>query len=78
MIFQRETANNETDGEDDLDLGNMNMNDSMLNNPINEDEVKKAIKSLTNNKAAGTDEILNEYIKCKQDKCLPIYVAVIS
>ena len=35
----------------------------MLNSPISEDEVKKAVKRLKNGKACGEDKILNEMIK---------------
>lgn len=34
-----------------------------LNNPINKEEIRKAVKSLKNGKAAGTDYISNEMIK---------------
>lgn len=40
----------------------INMDDSStLNCPITEDEIRKCIRKLKNNKAAGSDGILNEY-----------------
>jgi len=37
--------------------------DYELNNPITEDEIKKAIKALKNGKARGIDNIVNQHIK---------------
>ena len=34
-----------------------------MNDPIKEEEVKQAIKSLKNNKSTGPDQLKNEFIK---------------
>ena len=46
----------------------------ILNDPITEQEVLKSIKKLKNNKAPGTDMIINEYIKTTKNILLPFYV----
>ena len=42
-----------------------------LNNPITITEIKKNIKQMKNNKAPGSDMILNEMIKCSKSIILP-------
>ena len=49
-------------GDTDLEA-----DDSMLNCEITEEEILKAIATLKNGKAGGTDCIINEYIKSSKD-----------
>ena len=48
-------------------------NNEILNSDITENEVKKAILKLKNGKAAGDDNVLNEYIKCSADIMIQTY-----
>lgn len=57
---------------------NINDNNSILNDPITVEEVKKCIRTLKNNKSPGNDMILNEYIKCTQNVMLPLYVKLFN
>lgn len=45
--------------------------ENILNGPISENEVKIAISNLKNNKAAGIDNILNEYLKNIPSEFIP-------
>ena len=47
--------------------------DNNLNEPITEEEITKAIKSLKNGKAAGLDKITNEYIKSSSEALMTLY-----
>ncbi len=53
-------------------------NDSVLNDPITEDEVLKASKKLKNNKSPGDDGIINEYIKASMPLMIKHYVGLIN
>ena len=44
-----------------------------INEPITENEIISAVKSLKNNKSSGIDEILNEHIKSSLPNLLPTY-----
>ena len=50
----------------------------MLNEPFTEIEVKKAIKTLKNNKCRGIDLILNEFIKNSPDILIEILVKLFN
>ena len=63
--------NNDEKNETKLDT-------SSLNGPFHEDEIKKCIMKLKNNKAAGVDLVANEYIKCTGDLFLPLYVSLFN
>ena len=39
-------------------------------------EVRKYIRGLKSGKAAGDDQILNEYLKANVDSCMPLYVTL--
>ena len=49
-----------------------------LDTDITASEIVKAVKKLKNNKACGTDEIYNEYIKSSIDMLLPVYVKLFN
>ena len=51
---------------------------TILNKPFNEEEIRKFVKKLKNNKAAGIDEILNEFIKCSIDIMIPLYIKLFN
>ena len=53
-------------------------NDSVLNDPITEDEVLKASKKLKNNKSPGDDGIINEYIKASMPLMIKHYVGLFN
>ena len=46
--------------------------DFILNNPITEEELKKVIMSLKNNKSPGIDGLISEIFKCSQGILSPI------
>ncbi len=48
----------------------------MLNSPISEDEVKKAVKRLKNGKACGEDKILNEMIKAFSESHMSVLTKI--
>ena len=54
------------------------LNTSSLNQPFSEQEIRKFVKNLKNNKAAGINEIINEYIKSSIDLMLPIYIKLFN
>ena len=58
-------SNNDEHGNSEINFENASLpeNDE-INIPITEEEIKKAVKSLKNNKSSGIDLILNEHIKC--------------
>ena len=53
----------------DINLGD----DSTLNQPITEDEIKKVIKKLKQNIAPGYDYFVNAFITSTQQTLLPLY-----
>ena len=50
----------------------------MLNSPISEDEVKKAVKRLKNGKACGEDKILNETIKAFSESHMSVLTKIFN
>ena len=61
---------------DDIDINEVNNNpiyDEILNGVITDLEVYEAIQNLKNNKAPGTDKILNEYLKHSPPFLVKIY-----
>ena len=50
----------------------------MLNSPISEDEVKKAVKRLKNGKACGEDKILNEMIKAFSESHMSVLTKIFN
>ena len=47
--------------------------DNVLNTPFTEEEVRKVLLSLKNNKACGVDEIINEFLKAASDVMLTLF-----
>ena len=45
----------------------------IINQPISENEILKAISKICNNKASGLDDIKNEHIKTTSHIMLPVY-----
>ncbi|KAK3099742.1 hypothetical protein FSP39_008878 [Pinctada imbricata] len=50
----------------------------IMNARITKDEVVKAIKKLSNNKACGDDNIYNEYIKSSQVKMIEVFIQLFN
>ena len=77
-LFQHfKEASNDNSHEQNYDeiLENLNLNDqtNCLNSQITQTEIESCIKLLKNNKSAGNDNIINEYIKFSKSKLLPVY-----
>ena len=60
----------------DIDLGDLDT--STLNRPFCGEEITNFVKNLKNNKAAGIDGILNEFIKCSIDIMIPLYIKLFN
>ena len=61
---------------DDIDINEVSNNpiyDEILNGVITDLELYEAIQNLKNNKAPGTDKILNEYLKHSPPFLVKIY-----
>ena len=58
----------------DTNQPNPDIDYTVLNESINIDDVSYALKNLKNNKSHGTDLILNEFLKCAEDKMINIFV----
>ena len=50
------------------------VHDELLDSEITEDEVRKAIRRLQSGKAAGADEVINEFLKSTERVILPFLV----
>ena len=64
--FKKLNSNVSTNNDDDVNLrneNNLDIDNSVLNSEISLEEVEKAVFSLKNNKACGSDTIVNEHIK---------------
>ena len=61
--FSKISNNQETASDEiNLETATLTENDG-INVPITEEEIRKAVKSLKNNKSSGVDLIMNEHIK---------------
>ena len=60
-----------------LTASNSSTND-VLDCPITDDEIRKCIDTLKNNKATGDDQILNEYIKSTADIMIKTYTKLFN
>ena len=68
------SQNNESMNDFDVnDICDNPVYDEILNGVITELEIREAIQKLKNNKAAGTDRILNEYLKYSPPYLVSIY-----
>jgi hypothetical protein len=65
----------QTDGNDEsLDINSLTVNENVqLNKLFTEKEILFSINKLKNNKAAGSDNIINEFIKASSSKLLQTY-----
>ena len=50
------------------------VHDELLDSEITEDEVRKAIRRLKSGKAAGADQVINEFLKSTECAILPFLV----
>ena len=55
-----------------------NTENEEINQPIIEDEILLAVKSLKNNKSPGTDDVVNEQIKSTITYMMPIYIKLFN
>ena len=53
-------------------------NNEEINHCITSEEIFSAVKSLKNNKSPGSDDILNEHIKCTLHAMLPTYTKLFN
>lgn len=69
-------------GPEDDDINDfepvINVDNEILDRPLTEDEILKAIKSLKTSKAAGIDSITNEFLKKSVDLMLPVYTKLFN
>ena len=65
-------------GIDFLHLSNQGESQILLDKTITQEEIIHAIDNLKNNKSAGPDKILNEYIKSTKGLLLPLYVKLFN
>ena len=47
--------------------------DTMLNRPFTHQEISEAITKLKNNKAGGSDQIINEFLKHSRNEFVQYY-----
>lgn len=57
---------------------NSNIDNSFINQPFTEEEIKKVVSKLKNDKACGFDSVINEYIKSTIDMFLPLYTKLFN
>lgn len=71
-------VNRSTHADQTNDFDTLNMQNRIINEPINEAEIHKAIKQLHNGKSSGIDNIKNEHIKYTAHLMVPIYKKVFN
>ena len=64
--------------ENEPGINNGEFDDTILNEPITEDEILKASTRLKNNKSPGSDSIINEYIKASMPLMIKQYVGLFN
>ena len=62
----------------DVASNNNTYENTEINVPISEQEVRVAINQLNNNKSAGIDNVKNEHIKCTSSLMIPIYTKLFN
>ena len=71
---------NSVNGDDDNFQLNLNFisstNEDLNRIFFSEEEVLKAIKSFKNNKSCGNDYMLNDFLKCAEDKMLKCFCKI--
>lgn len=72
-----ENVENEEPVEEDINYENVTTNED-INRPITEEEILIAVKGLKNNKAPGSDEIINEQIKHSIHSMIKIYTKLFN
>ena len=79
--FLNKNVNEITVDESEIDI-NLEIVDvntqNILNETITEEQTKKAITLLKNNKASGIDNIINEHIKSTADLMIPLYTKLFN
>ena len=65
-------------GPPEPDFDQASFDTSSLNDPFTEQEIFTCIKQLRNNKAAGCDSIVNEFIKHSAAQLMPLYIALFN
>ena len=68
----------EDDTFEHVDVNNVSNLNTELNSCITEKDVLDAVKCLKNNKACGSDLILNEFLKHSCSKLLPVFVKLFN
>ena len=69
------------DSDDDISFtipDFQNDGEEILNGEITETEIRKCIRKLKKSKSPGTDEVLNEYLKCTTSLLMPLYVSLFN
>ena len=79
-IYFKDVNRSKYDDTFDFETSNFHISESddILNSPITDFEISKAIRDLKLGKAAGHDEILNEYFKNAKDILLPLLVKLFN
>lgn len=73
----KQMGNTQVDDGNPCEL-NLSQSDDSFNAVVTSDEIAKLINKLPNNKCAGADGILNEYIKSTAELLLPLYVRLFN
>ena len=79
--FKNINATSNKDPENDVPLTPPdfdNDGEEILNCEITESEIRKCIRNLKNSKSPGTDDVLNEYLKCTSTLLMPLYVLLFN
>lgn len=81
-FFKDVNAKQHENSDDDLNYITDNIDldddDNILNTPITQEEIERAILLLNNAKSPGSDMILNEHIKTSKTVMMPIYISLFN
>ena len=80
LEYFRSLAGNEETSQPALSINTNDMTEEniVLDGPISEIDIQKCIATLKNNKSAGIDHVINEYIKSTCDILCPLYVILFN